>query len=50
MAALIAAAATLAGLAISFAADLPTNQTLCATACALLALILPLALRRRSAT
>jgi len=39
LAALISATATLAGLGISFAADLPTNQTLCATACALLALI-----------
>jgi glutamate 5-kinase len=32
---------TLLGLAISFAVDLPTNQTLCVTACGLLLLALP---------
>jgi ABC-type Mn2+/Zn2+ transport system permease subunit len=36
-----AALITLLGLAISFAVDLPTNQTLCVTACGLLLLALP---------
>jgi ABC-type Mn2+/Zn2+ transport system permease subunit len=48
LAAIIATVATLGGLGISFAADLPTNQTICITACALLALILPLAFRKHS--
>ena len=41
LAGLIAAAGTLAGLAASFAADLPTNQTICVAMCALLLLVLP---------
>jgi ABC-type Mn2+/Zn2+ transport system permease subunit len=31
----VAVLVTVAGLAVSFAADPPTNQTICATACAL---------------
>lgn len=41
LAALTAALVTLAGLGISFAADLPTNQTICATAAGILLIILP---------
>jgi ABC-type Mn2+/Zn2+ transport system permease subunit len=48
LAAAFGALITLLGLAISFTADLPTNQTICATACALLLLILPLTLRGRN--
>jgi ABC-type Mn2+/Zn2+ transport system permease subunit len=36
-----ATSATLAGLCISFKADLPTNQTVCATLCGILALAIP---------
>ncbi len=38
LAVVVAVAATLAGLGISFKADLPTNQTICATMCTILAL------------
>ncbi len=48
LAAAFAVLITLLGLGISFAADLPTNETICATACALLLLILPLAFRGRN--
>jgi ABC-type Mn2+/Zn2+ transport system permease subunit len=48
LAAIIAVVATVTGLGISFAADWPTNQTLCVTACSLLMLITPLALWKRS--
>ncbi len=41
LAAAIAALITLAGLGISFVGDLPTNQTLCVTACAAWALLAP---------
>jgi len=37
----VAIVATLAGLCISFKADLPTNQTICVTMCILLALAVP---------
>ena len=47
LAGLAAAAGTLAGLAVSFAADLPTNQTICAVLCVLFLLALPLKFRRR---
>lgn len=46
LAAAFSALITLLGLAFSFAADLPTNQTICATACALLLLGLPVAALR----
>jgi zinc/manganese transport system permease protein len=39
LAATFAALITLVGLAVSFAADLPTNQTICVTACSLLLLL-----------
>jgi ABC-type Mn2+/Zn2+ transport system permease subunit len=39
LAGLFAVLATLSGIALSFAADLPTNQTICATACILLLLL-----------
>jgi ABC-type Mn2+/Zn2+ transport system permease subunit len=43
LAAALATLITLVGLALSFAADWPTNQTICVTACALLVLLLPIA-------
>ena len=46
LAAALAAAATLIGLAVSFLADWPTNPTICAAACALLLLALPAAFLR----
>lgn len=52
LAAAFAALHTLLGLAISFVGDLPTNQTICITACGLLVLTLPVVLwghRRRAA-
>lgn len=47
LAAGLACLATLAGLAISFTADLPTNQTICLAACGILLLILPFTLWKR---
>ncbi|MFH1969233.1 MAG: metal ABC transporter permease, partial [Verrucomicrobiota bacterium] len=41
LAVMAAMAATLIGLYASFTADLPTNQTICVAACAILALALP---------
>ena len=38
---------TLLGLAVSFAADIPTNQTICLVACVFLLLALPIAGLRR---
>lgn len=42
LAVMAAVAATLIGLYASFTADLPTNQTICVAACAILALALPI--------
>lgn len=47
LAVLFATAATAIGLGVSFAADLPTNQTICVAACALLALAAPFSLLKR---
>jgi zinc transport system permease protein len=46
LAVVTAVAATLAGLGISFKADLPTNQTICITMCAILALAVPVGVIR----
>jgi zinc transport system permease protein len=46
VAVITAVASTLAGLCISFKADLPTNQTICVTMCALPALAAPVPLIR----
>jgi len=48
LAATFAVLSTLLGLSISFVADLPTNQTICVSACALLLLVLPLGLCMRN--
>jgi len=47
LAALMAAVGTLVGLAVSFAADLPTNQTVCTSLCGLLLLLLTSTIVRR---
>ena len=46
LAALLAALITVAGIAISFLVDWPTNTTLCTTACGILLLVLPVAFWR----
>ena len=46
LAAAFAALATLAGIAISFWADWPTNPTICATACGIFLLVLPVSYGR----
>ena len=48
LAATFAVLSTLLGLGVSFAADLPTNQTICVSACALLFLVLPMGLWMRN--
>lgn len=49
LAAVAAVTATLAGLLLSFRADLPTNQTICLVACLLLGLAMPVGMLRRFA-